>query len=334
LITLAGCASGGPPFDELPLRDTLRADPEAVAALPDESRARLAARFQAAGAADTAADPVEASAAPAALLAQVDLARQHRSADALVVGIVGGGAAQALPAGTQASAGAPLPPLEGPAATVTAELEARALAGPAGASLRELLTASHARRLQRVVGWPVAAVAIGDTAYVNGAWLVAFAPVAADGGTSDGGCDAGGCDGGAGGRAGQRSNSQEPPRVVIMTDFATTWPDAGTTTTPPTTIGGGSVDTASDAADSCAGLADACDSTDNGSVDSCDSTDDGTGDDSCSNTGDGSEADACSAPADDGSAGDCRTAPGRGRPRTGTLVWLFAPLAYLWGRKR
>ncbi len=129
----------------------------------------------------------------------MDRARQARSADALVIGVVGGGAAQAMPAGTQTAAASPLPPLEGAAATSTADLEARALNGAAGASLRELVAAAHAQRLERVVGWPVAAVAVGDTVYVNGAWLVALAPStsSASGARDGGGCGDGGCDGGA-----------------------------------------------------------------------------------------------------------------------------------------
>src|SRR5207248_1096174 len=66
-----------------------------------------------------------------------------------------------------------------------ATLEARALAGEAGASLRALVRAAGARRLERVEGWPIGAVAIGDTVYVNAAWLVALAP------ETDGGTDAG-----------------------------------------------------------------------------------------------------------------------------------------------
>ena len=98
-VTVAGCAGGGPPFDELPLRDALHADPEVVAALPDDARARLASRFQTAGARDTASDPVETLAVVPSLLAgDADTARQRRSADALVIGLIGGGAAQALPA--------------------------------------------------------------------------------------------------------------------------------------------------------------------------------------------------------------------------------------------
>jgi hypothetical protein len=333
-ITLGGCGSGAPPFDELPLRDTLRADPEAVAALSDEARLRLAARFQSAGAADTGADPVEAGAATAAAVAQVDVARQHRSADALVIGTIGGGAAQALPAGTQGGGGGePLPAMEGEGATTTAELEARALAGAAGASLRELLAASHAQRLQRVTGWPVAAVTVGDTAYVNGAWLVAMAPAglgarALDGGTLDARPgDAGAADAGAAGAgAMDAGRSYRPPAALSVAWDAAAWwpPPPPPAPPPPPPPDDNSLGDAADAADGCASLADACASADDGSQgDSCD---DGSSEDD--------PPEDCSAPADDGSAADCQTAPGRGRPRTGTILWLFAPLAYLWGRRR
>ncbi len=369
LVTIAGCAPAAPPFGELPLRDALRADPEVVAALPDGERGRLAARFQAAAAADTAADAVdqagtlegllgapattppgdaqlrqgETAGAPAALVDGLDRARQRRSADALVIGVVAGGEAQALPAGTQAGAvdAAALPPIDGGVAAATADLEARALAGAAGASLRELLAASHARRIERVVGWPAAAVTVGDTVYVNGAWLVAMAP-AGDGGAAcevgwcDGGaaaCDAGPRDGGAaacdaGPRDGGGRGQAGPVRPSVDVDFAndgTGGSRGWTSTTTTTSIGGGSttddLNIAGAAADSCAALADACASTDDGSDDSC-----GGGDDDSQ--------DACSAPPDDGSDADCAAAPGRGRTPAATIVWMFAPLVYLWGRQR
>ncbi len=76
------------------------------------------------------------------------------------------------------------------------------------------------------------------------------------------------------------------------------------------------------AADGCAALADACAS-----------SDDGSQDDSCSGADDSEQSD-CSAPPDDGSSADCRTAPGRGHTSVPTMVWMFAPLAYLWNRKR
>jgi hypothetical protein len=391
-ILAAGCAGGGgPPFDELPLRDALRAEPDVVAALPDEARARLASRLQAEGARDTASDPVEAGAlAPSALVAEVDLARQRRSADALVIGLVGGGAAQALPAGSQAAVAATLPPMEGLVATSTAGLEARALAGVAGASLRELMAASGATRLERVVGWPVAAAAIGETVYVNGAWLVAVSPTSADGGACDSGlCDGGragpgwidaggvvssgnasgtgtggaagwagsamtGSPGGQGGHAGQVGRDGRGGQGGItgrggaggaagrrgtgggtggwsVDPTPPTGQPPSTTTDPGTSAGD-----AAAAADGCAALADSCGSTDEGyGGDSCSGTNDGYGGDSCSGTNDGYGGDSCSGGGGDyGDASSCQTAPGRRGTRPGTIAWLFAPLLYLWGRKR
>ncbi len=368
LLTVVGCAGAAPPFDELPLRDTLRAEPDVVAALPDDARARLGARFQAAGAGDTSSDAIAvAGATGARLAAEVDGARQARAADALVVGLVGGGAAQALPAGTQARGSSPLPPLEGVPATSTADLEAHALNGAAGASLRELLAATHAQRLQRVVGWPVAAIALGDTVYVNGAWLVALAPSAsvAGGGArcGDAGCDGGALDGGApsdggamdaGGstRAGGATMDGGTSRDAGAMRPGGSGPDAGAGgrpwqppaytpppytpppayTPPPVYTPPPSSDPSTDdlndaaaAADGCAALADVCAS-----------ADDGSADDSCSGEDDGSGSSDCSGPPpDEGSGGaDCRTAPGRGHTSVPTMLWMFAPVAYLWNRKR
>ncbi|MES1205852.1 MAG: hypothetical protein ABUS79_07935 [Pseudomonadota bacterium] len=336
LVALGACAGAAPPFDELPLRDTLRAEPDVVATLPVDARARLGARFQSAAAGDTAADPVAMAASSASGLAtEVDRARQARSADALVIGLVGGGAAQALPAGTQTAATSPLPALDGVMATSTADLEALALNGAAGASLRELVAAAHAQRLRRVIGWPVAAVAVGDTVYVNAAWLVALAPAASStsGARDGGGCGDAGCDGGAsdaGSRAdpgwrrdaGSRPYSgdggRSPPPPAYTPPVYTPPPY----TPPASDPSAGNLNDAASAADGCATLADACASSDGS-----------TEDDTCSGEDDSQRSD-CSTPADDGSSSDCRTAPGRGRTSVPTMLWMFAPLAYLWNRRR
>lgn len=346
-VVAVGCAAGAPPLDELPLRDTLRADPEVVSDLAQDARARLAARFQTAGARDTTSDPVETGASsPALVVAQIDVSRQHRSADALVAGLVGGGAAQAVALGSDSRSGT-LPPLEGMAATTTAAMETRALEGPAGASLRELVATSRAWRMERVTGWPVAAIAVGDTVYVNGAWLVAMAPADADAGTADGGsCDAGGCDagtggavdltgmrpGGANGALGGRSGrggagGASPPSSGLS---ESTWIppsfDGGVVVYGPTTSSGGT-DPGSSTLDDTAALADGCAAASDG----CDSTSD-SGDDSCSNQDDSS--DSCSNSGDDADATNCQTAPGRHPTRPATVAWMMAPLVYLWGRKR
>src|SRR5262249_15397803 len=126
-------------------------------------------------------DRVEEVSTPREVVQALDLARVRRGADALVIGTIAGGEERAMGVGV---ATAELPPFENEGAS-TAALETRALAGAAGSALRALVGASGAQRLARVVGWPVGAVAIGDTIYVNAAWLVALAPEA------DGGADAG-----------------------------------------------------------------------------------------------------------------------------------------------
>ena len=57
-LYLVGCGDGTPPFDELPLRDTLLADPAVVAGLDDSARQRLAVRFAVAVTDDATFDAV------------------------------------------------------------------------------------------------------------------------------------------------------------------------------------------------------------------------------------------------------------------------------------
>lgn len=326
LSTLAwvGCGEGTPPLDELPLRDALRAEPAVVAALGDLARQRLAARFEAAITDDATSDAVADRPTPAGEVASLDEARLRRAADALVVGTIADGVARPVAAGAGASA--PLPQLEGELATTTAALEARALDGAAGARLRALLAASGAQRLERVVGWPAGAVAIGETIYVDASWLVALAP-------SEGGVDgpeAG--DGGAPEPPGAAGTSSESirsgvaaaaPSIALAASAASY--DAGTFTPsppppppPPPSSSSSFWDACSAGSDGCAAAGDSCDTSD-------------SQDDSCSGTDDGSS-DACSAPPDDGS--NCRVAPGRERPRAATIAWVLAPLGFLIGRRR
>jgi hypothetical protein len=336
-----GCGDGAPPFDELPLRDALRAEPDAIAALPAPERGRLAARFESARASDESADEVRwAPADPRALVMALDEARAARLADALVVGAVGGGVARptTAPPGDGRRA---LPPLESPAEGATATLELGALDGAARAPLVALLEASGARRLARVTGWPAGAIAIDDVVYVNAAWLVALAPAGGD--APDGGA-----------ASAPSSASPRPSAPSMALDRQGDAPDAGPAPAEievrSSALSGGSgydggvqpspVDT------TCASSADSCSSdSSDGSDDSCDSTDDG-----CSSTDDGSNTstdDGCSSSADDGadacaSGGDpssgCQVAGrrgGRGRPRGGTtLSWMVAPLAFLLFRRR
>ena len=346
-LVLLGCGDGTPPLDELPLRDTLRADPAVVAALGDSARQRLAGRFEAAGTDDATSDPVADRPTPASEVTSLDETRARRAADALVVGTIGDGVARPVSVGADVQT--PLPELEGEVATTTAALEARALAGAAGARLRALLTVSGARRLERVVGWPVGAVAIGETIYVDASWLVALAPSdsgvdgpdAADGGTPGSQASVG-----TGGGATPSDIAPASPSIALATsaassdggcppdDISCSTFDAGTFTPPPPPPpppppNGPSFWDACTAGSGCAASSDSCDSSDD-EDDSCSGTDDGS-DSSCGGTDDGSS-DSCSTPPDDGS--DCRVSPGRERPRAATIVWVLAPLGFLIGRRR
>ena len=333
-LVLMGCGDGTPPLDELPLRDTLRADPAVVAAMGDSARQRLAARFEAAATGDATSDVIADRPTPAAEVTELDEARVRRAADALVVGTMGGGVVRPVALGVAAPT--PLPPLEGAVATTTAALEARALDGAAGERLRALLAVSGAQRLERVVGWPAGAVAIGATIYVDASWLVALAPVeggvdgpdAADGGTPGSPASVG-----AGGDS-TPSGVAAPSSPIALAVSAASF-DGGTYTPPPSPPppppppDGPSFWDACSAGSDCAASSDSCDTT-SSSDSSCSGTDDGS-DSSCSGTDDGS-ADACTAPPDDG--GSCRVAPGRERPRDATIVWVLSPLVFLLGRRR
>jgi hypothetical protein len=364
VVSLAGCGADPPPLDELPLRDTLRADPDVIAALSDAARARLASRLEAARAADDGTDEIGAAReAPAALVTALDLARERRKAEPLLVGLVGEGVAQPLAAGAVAPDGAaPLPSFESASPSHTEALEQRALDGGAGASVRALLAASGARRLVRVVGWPIGAVAMGDGVYVNASWLVAQADAAATG--PDGGVASAAASDeprpatSPAAFAGATSNAtasadagapppggMPPPRQEIRSAPLALYgdPDAGTGPPAPTD---------SPPVDSCSTFADACASLDTGgcggsSDDSCDGGGDPNAGDSCSdNSSDGS--DSCSNSSDDGTdscsstdgsayaaASICALPRGpRGRGRVGTLAWLLSPLMFLLPRSR
>ena len=369
IVLLGGCGEGGPPLDELPLRDALRADPEVVAALPDDARARLAARLEAARTGDGMTDPLAGAvvAAPDALVTVLDRTRERRQAEPLMEGVVADGLASPIfdRIGSDGTSTPALPAVEGEPATATASLEARALDGAAGASIRALLAVSRAGRLFRVVGWPVGAIAIGDVVYVDASWLVALAPI--DGAGTDGGLDSGPDGQGPSGSATNGPGAPAPVPIAPVGDagalsssaaaesaaaeqVALPNPqqiaeaagaqngDAGTTPPPPQP----SPSSGPGFWDACAAVA-SCDSGGDGSTDSCSgSTDDGSGDscggstddgsgDSCSGSTDDGSADACSAPPDDG--GGCQVARGGRRAHFGTVLWLLAPLGFLLGKR-
>jgi hypothetical protein len=354
----AGCGDVTPPLDELPLRDALRADPDVVATLPEDARQRLAARLEAARTRDASRESMAAAGAgddqPGLLVARADDARARRSQDPLIVGVIDAGDVRAVSDDDTPGAPAPLPPLEDAAAAApVTPLELRALQGPAAGPLRALLARSGAHRLRRVVGWPVGAVAVGDSAYVGAAWLAALAPV-----------DASGADGGASGvpsatPAGAAPAASAPllaspspdagslaaqPAAAALPDApavgkdtpAPLYPDAGVQYPPPPPPPPPPPDPASGdacgaAADGCAGCAsadsndDACSDNSGGGDDSCNSgTDDASGD-ACSNQSDGSSDDSCSNQSDgsdsscssSGDGGDTNCQVSRGRKSKG-----------------
>jgi hypothetical protein len=365
LALAIGCGEGGPPLDELPLRDALRVAPAVVAGLPPEARARLSARLEAARTVNPTSDRLGAGTpTPEALVGALDRQRVERQADPLLVGIIADGLARPIadPSQLNGASLSPLPPIEGEPAGDTASLEARALDGGVGVTVRALLAASGSRHLWRVTGWPIGAIAIDGTVYVNGSWLAALAP-------DDGGAVDGGSDGpapsrevpsglGAAAASGSLVSSPAPSDLGVEVD-ASAEPDGGPSPAdagaeqapagkplqiaeaasgsagdggviiivPPTTSPPPPPPNGPGLGDACGAGADACDSTD---TSSCDGTDDGS-DDSCGgNTDDGSD-DSCSMPPDDG--GGCQVARGGHRTRYGTVLWMMAPLGFLLGRR-
>jgi hypothetical protein len=335
LVSLAGCGEDPPPLDELPLRDALQARPEVLAALPGPARQRLRDRLEQARASDHQSDEAAGAASERELVEAVDRSRQIRAAEPLIVGAADlRGTVRAV---ASASVQGALPPLEGDPPLA---MEVRALAGQAAAPLRALLLESSARRLVRVVGWPIGAVAIRDTVYVDAAWLVAMAPDEVDAGAASG--PSAGPDNG---EAATLRTATAPP------------PDAGYI--PPSPPGGSigvlpplvppdeppPPDDSSSCDDACAawtasGASQSC-SGDDHSDDSCSSSDQSDG---CSGSGDeegsgcsGSseeEGSGCNQTAGESASNDCQVGRRRGRRHDpGTLAMMFLPFGYLLRRR-
>jgi hypothetical protein len=180
LPLVTACGPETPPYNELPLRDALRASPESLAALPEEARSDLARRFaDEHSAAEIEATPAHADVPSAlALVRGADEAREAEGRDAVVLGSIepegDGFVVQAL-----ALAGAPaavIDPasLELPAEEPTKALEEAALRGQAGAVLAEIARRAEAEDLVRVTGWPAGVMVAERTVYVNASWLVAM----------------------------------------------------------------------------------------------------------------------------------------------------------------
>jgi hypothetical protein len=231
VVTLLGHrARGAPPLDQLSLRDALLARPEVIAALPPQAQQRLAERFEAARqrTESTVRLPGVNDALGVDLVRVLDGLRLAERKDALLLSqlVLLPVGLEAQPLETPVDPSRSLPPLEGVPAGATAEAEASALQGSAGALLGALLRQSEATHLVRVVSWPVAAVAIHNAVYVNAAWLVALSPTPTGGSPDPTSTPAGqatetGCGGSVGGAApasGPTASARPPTAVGAAAD--------------------------------------------------------------------------------------------------------------------
>lgn len=179
---LAGCGQDAPPYEELPLRDALRAAPEVVATLPFEARRELALRLDAAGLDQDGATMLELpdTATIDSLARVADEAREEEGQDALVVGEIFSQANEfvvhAEIADEAALDGTAVGPifLRGQPGAETKPFEDAALQGRAGKWLRELSARADTKQMVRTTGLPMGAWAFDDTLYVNASWLVAM----------------------------------------------------------------------------------------------------------------------------------------------------------------
>ncbi|MFO0579382.1 MAG: hypothetical protein U1A78_35730 [Polyangia bacterium] len=227
-------ARGAPPLDQLGLRDALLARPEVIAALPPQAQQRLAERFESARqrTEGTVRLPGVNEALGVDLVRVLDGLRLAERKDALLISqfVLLPVGLEAQPLETPVDPSRTLPPLEGVPAGVTAEAEASALQGAAGALLGALLRQAEATHLVRVVSWPVAAVAIHNVVYVNAAWLVALSPTPTGGAPDPAPTPAGqatetGCGGSVGGAAPAPGPTASPPPPVAA--VAPSEPPAG-----------------------------------------------------------------------------------------------------------
>ncbi len=177
--TFFGCGEEAPPYDVLPLRDALRAAPEAVATLSDESRRELALRLREA----ERIDPETLTFAPKTLsleplVSSADAEREAAGKDALMLGEMlateGHGLLEIHASAEFDMENAPPIFVQGKATDFVAPFEEAALAGQAGKTLRAFVARTHAKNVVRMTGLPVAAVAWNDKVYVNESWLVAL----------------------------------------------------------------------------------------------------------------------------------------------------------------
>jgi hypothetical protein len=187
-LWLVGCGQDAPPYDDLPLRDALRASPEVVASMSLDTRRELALRLDAAGLeGDDAVKLGLPETVTIDTLARVaDEAREDEGHDALIVGEIVSQANDFVVRGENipedALGRAVVGPifLRGRPGAQTALLEDAALRGRAGKWLRELSGRTETEKMVRTTGVPFGAWAFDDTLYVNASWLVAMSALEKD----------------------------------------------------------------------------------------------------------------------------------------------------------
>ncbi len=181
-LVLVGCGQDAPPYDDLPLRDALRAAPEVVASLSFENRQDLARRLDAAGFAEDGATTLDLpdTVTIDSLSRVADEVREDQGHDALIVGEVVAEPSEFVVHGENIDDETlerlivgPIV-LRGRPGAQTAPFEETALRGRAGKWLRELSGRTNAKTMVRTTGLPFGAWAFEDKLYVNASWLVAM----------------------------------------------------------------------------------------------------------------------------------------------------------------
>lgn len=181
-LGLVGCGQDAPPYEDLPLRDALRASPEVVASLSLDTRRELAVRLDAAAIEQECETPLAPpdTTTIEALARVADEAREDDDLDALVLGELTSQAADIVLRADNKDATVVDSVIVGPiflrgrSVGATAVYEEAALGGRAGKWLRELSRRTKTSNMVRTTGVPFGAWSYGDTLYVNASWLVAM----------------------------------------------------------------------------------------------------------------------------------------------------------------
>lgn len=181
---LSGCGEAAPPYDVLPLRDTLQATPEVIAALPLETRREIARRFQEEnpGEVDVTEVPSPRDLGLDSIALTIDETRDALDQDALILGDVETNEEKIIVhlqdiEESTLGAIAPMEPLvwRGLPDAPTASVEEAALRGRAGQWLQEMSKRSGSSEWVRITHLPLGVWTKNEKLYVNASWLVAMA---------------------------------------------------------------------------------------------------------------------------------------------------------------